>query len=95
MKNFWLSPSAKIIPVKHHFLKAREILNRAELPSNEAIELLLLNRYLRCVMTETDLFFERRYHPTYTQMKELKDIAIEKNVRLELDKSVSVTSAEF
>lgn len=78
MKSFWLTPSAEVLPVDHHWRKAQEIAGQSEDPT----ELLLTKGYLRCNIVDSILFFERRMKPSEKQMAELLSFAIEHQLRL-------------
>lgn len=85
---FWISRSGMVLTAEHHWLEAVAMIG-IDVPS-EACEVLMRDGYLRCVITDTDLFYERRQPPTDRQMRELRNISIERGVRLCDDKGAVI-----
>lgn len=85
--DYWLSPSAELIPAKpSHHEKAKELGGHGPSP----LEVLFRRGWVRVVgcLNSNHLFFERRSVPTEKQMTALKDLAIELNLKLDDGKKV-------
>ena len=80
MNDFWLSPDCHRIPCSHHHVPAMQAF--PDLGPAEATEAMLKMGFIRCVIYEDDLFYERHPAPTEKQMAELKSIALEEGLRL-------------
>jgi len=84
MVSFWIHSIGRKIRANHHYEEARRLFPEQPDPFL-ATEALLRLGSIRVVITDTDLFYERRLIPTHYQLKELRDLAIEHKVRLCLD----------
>jgi hypothetical protein len=80
VNSFWLSPSCERIDCLHHYEPAQKI--TGELDANTARETLMRKGFLRCVVSEGELYYERRAVPTEKQLSELRNIAIEEGLGL-------------
>lgn len=83
-RGFWLTPDCSRINCSHHYLPAMQVF--PDLKPAPATEELLRLGFIRCVISDDDLFYERRIAPTAKQMSELKSIALEEGLRLLDDK---------
>lgn len=70
---------------ENHYVEARTILALHGFPANDANEQLLMKGWIRCTISEDNLFYERRKLLTQKQRKELTDIAIEERLTLTND----------
>lgn len=87
---FWINPLGdKVLCHKHHYVEARCLLDpqgeNDPLPANEANEELLLRGWIRCTISNQDLFYERRRPLTQSQRAELLNIGIEEHLTVTND----------
>lgn len=80
---FWIDRSGDYHLVAGHWQKSQFLY--PDLARSDANEKLLQDGWLRCVMTDSDLFYERRGVPNRRQLKQLRDTAIENRVRVTID----------
>lgn len=73
MNGFWLTPGCLRIYCAHHYQTAIEIVG--DFPPAVATEKLLERGYVRCVISEGNLFHERRLMLTDRQVNTLSEIA--------------------
>jgi len=84
MSLFWLTPDCTRINCRHHYEPAQKVF--PDLKPIPATKELLAMGFIRCVIRDDTLFFERHPAPSEKQMAELKNIALEEGLRLKDDK---------